>query len=281
MGKKEKLKNERREQQKEIIQIKKEKNKKMKIAVVLLIFFVIAVYEIDIAMHKNTGASQKSAAKVAQTDGKKDAGAADNQQAHQDDKNAVDQSANETVLMETSKGNIKLELYPKDAPKTVENFLKLNDQGFYNGIQFHRVVPGFVIQAGDPVTRGEYGKDFVYDADPNPNNLPVAGSGGPGYKFDDEINPQSLGLSDATIKAYEARGYIYRNDITSHKNIVGALAMANSGPNTNGSQFFIISDSDQPSLDGMYTVFGKVLEGMDTVHNIKQGDKIIKITLVK
>jgi len=160
--------------------------------------------------------------------------------------------------METDRGTIKLELFAKDAPRTAANFADLIKKGFYDGLTFHRVVPGFVIQGGDP----------------NGN-----GSGGPGYAFEDEINPWSLDLPEETIKSYEAQGYKFRQDITSHKMEVGALAMANSGPNTNGSQFFIVTDQAQPHLDGKHTVFGRVIEGLDVVKKIQQGDKINKITL--
>jgi len=131
-------------------------------------------------------------------------------------------SNNVVATIHTSKGDIDVELFKKDAPKTVDNFVKLSRDGFYNGLTWHRVVKGFVIQGGDP--NGD-------------------GSGGPGYTFEDEINQ--------------------------HKVIPGALAMANSGPNTNGSQFFIVTQDPQPHLDGKHTVFGQVTVGMDIVHSIE------------
>jgi cyclophilin family peptidyl-prolyl cis-trans isomerase len=115
-------------------------------------------------------------------------------------------------------GDIEIKLYHADAPKTVENFVKLANEGFYNDLTWHRVIKSFVIQTGDP--NGD-------------------GTGGPGYQFEDEIN--------------------------SHKIVQGTLAMANSGPNTNGSQFFIVTEQAQPSLDGKYTVFGQVTKGMEAV----------------
>ncbi|MDD3190589.1 MAG: peptidylprolyl isomerase [Candidatus Pacebacteria bacterium] len=157
--------------------------------------------------------------------------------------------------MRTSKGEIRLELFSADAPKTVDNFVKLSEEGFYDGIKFHRVISDFMIQGGDPQSKGKVGVDFVYDASNNPNNLPIAGTGGPGYQFEDEIN--------------------------SHKNVVGALSMANAGPGTNGSQFFIITEEDQPHLDGKHTVFGQVLEGMDIVRSIDQGDEILSIEIIE
>jgi cyclophilin family peptidyl-prolyl cis-trans isomerase len=124
--------------------------------------------------------------------------------------------------MNTTLGTIGLELFDDDAPKTVENFRKLASDGFYDGIIFHRVIPDFMIQGGDP---------------------DGTGSGGPGYTFEDEFN--------------------------SHKVVRGALAMANAGPNTNGSQFFIVTIDAAPWLDGKHTVFGQVTAGMDAVDAIE------------
>ena len=168
------------------------------------------------------------------------------------------QPKNQIAVIETEKGAIKLELFSQDAPKTAANFVKLANEGFYKNLKFHRVVPGFVIQGGDP--KGD-------------------GTGGPGYTFADEINPWILGLSDEEIKPLQAQGYQYGKDLKSHKMEVGSLAMANSGPNTNGSQFFIVTEKDQPSLNGKHTVFGKVLEGMDVVRKITQGDIMKKVTI--
>jgi peptidyl-prolyl cis-trans isomerase B (cyclophilin B) len=124
--------------------------------------------------------------------------------------------------MNTSHGTIALELFDEDAPKTVENFRKLAGDGFYDGVIFHRVIPDFMIQGGDPQGTG---------------------TGGPGYTFEDEFN--------------------------SHKVVRGALAMANAGPNTNGSQFFIVTVAAAPWLDGKHTVFGQVTGGMDAVDSIE------------
>jgi peptidyl-prolyl cis-trans isomerase B (cyclophilin B) len=138
-------------------------------------------------------------------------------------------AANPVATLESSLGTIKIELFQKDAPKTVENFTKLAKEGFYNGTKFHRVIPKFMIQGGDPNS-----KDNDWSND---------GMGGPGYTFQDEFN--------------------------SHKVVRRALAMANSGPNTNGSQFFIVTADAADWLDGKHTVFGKVLEGMDVVDRIE------------
>ncbi|HEY4484476.1 MAG TPA: peptidylprolyl isomerase [Candidatus Paceibacterota bacterium] len=166
------------------------------------------------------------------------------------------------ATMETSKGKIELELYPKVAPKTVLNFITLSQKGFYDGTKFHRVVDGFVIQGGDPLSR---------------TDDPAVGTGGPGYAFEDEINPKSLNVPDAVIKQLEAAGYKYDYSLKSLPNSTGAISMANAGPNTNGSQFFVITQEDQPSLNGKHTVFGKVVKGMDVVRAIKQGDVVKKI----
>lgn len=173
-----------------------------------------------------------------------------------------------TLTMSTSKGDIALALYPNVAPKTVENFVKLANEGTYTDTAFHRVISSFMIQGGDPQTQG------------NPNH-PLAGTGGPGYQFEDEINAASLGVPANVIAAYEAQGYSYRDDLTSLPNVPGAISMANSGPNTNGSQFFIITEAPQPHLDGKHTVFGEVTEGMDVVRSIEQGDTITSITVAE
>lgn len=133
------------------------------------------------------------------------------------------------VTMKTSLGDIKLELFDNDAPKTVANFTKLASEGFYNGTRFHRVIKDFMIQGGDPNS-----KDNDWSND---------GIGGPGYKFEDEINNNKL--------------------------VRGVLAMANAGPNTNGSQFFIVTAQSTPWLDGKHTAFGRVIEGMDVVDKIE------------
>jgi cyclophilin family peptidyl-prolyl cis-trans isomerase len=130
---------------------------------------------------------------------------------------------NATML--TNHGSIELELFDDAAPKTVQNFVKLAQDGFYDGVIFHRVIQDFMIQGGDPTGTG---------------------TGGPGYQFEDEFND--------------------------HKVVRGALAMANAGPNTNGSQFFIVTTGAAPWLDGKHTVFGQVTSGMDVVDAIEGVD---------
>jgi peptidyl-prolyl cis-trans isomerase B (cyclophilin B) len=126
------------------------------------------------------------------------------------------------ATMSTSEGEIVIELFDEEAPKTVANFRELSQKGFYDGLAFHRIIPKFMIQGGCPLGTG---------------------TGDPGYKFEDEINE--------------------------HKIVRGALAMANSGPDTNGSQFFIVTTEAAPWLDGKHTVFGRVTEGMDAVDRLE------------
>lgn len=163
------------------------------------------------------------------------------------------------AVIETDKGDIRLELYKDVAPKTVENFVKLAQEEFYNGIIFHRVIEDFMIQGGDP--SGD-------------------GTGGPDYAFEDEINPKSLGLTDNEIKALEDQGYIFNYNLESIAHEVGVISMANAGPNTNGSQFFIITTEQQPHLNGRHTVFGKVYEGMEVVHQIEQSDIMNRVYII-
>lgn len=172
------------------------------------------------------------------------------------------------VIIATSKGDIKLELDSTVAPKTVANFVKLAKDGFYNGTKFHRVIPDFMIQGGDPLSKTDDSR---------------AGQGGPGYKFEDEINPKSIGVDDSTIAQLESAGYKYNYNLKSLPVDVGSIAMANAGPNTNGSQFFIVTYSAQPHLNGKHTVFGKVVDdaSMAVVRKITQGDVIQSVTVVK
>lgn len=143
----------------------------------------------------------------------------------------IDTNKKYHAVIKTNKGDINVELNPAEAPQTVNNFVTLARDGFYDGVTFHRVVPGFVIQGGDPTGTGR---------------------GGPGYQFKDE----------PVRRPYKA----------------GTLAMANAGPNTNGSQFFICLE-DQPSLPPNYTIFGDVTSGMNVVRSIRQGDVIESITV--
>lgn len=159
-----------------------------------------------------------------------------------------------TATIKTTKGDIVVELYGNEAPKAVANFIKLANEKFYDGIYFHRVIADFMIQTGDPQAKGEAGKDFVYDANNNPKRLPIAGTGGPGYQFEDEFN--------ASLRFDKP----------------GVLAMANSGPNSNGSQFFITHVATE-WLNDKHTIFGQVTSGQDIVNAIQQGDKIISITI--
>jgi peptidyl-prolyl cis-trans isomerase B (cyclophilin B) len=145
----------------------------------------------------------------------------------------IDPAKSYRALLDTDRGTIELELYPQHAPKTVNNFVFLAKEGYYDGLTFHRVINNFMIQGGDPTGRG---------------------SGGPGYQFEDET-----------------RGNPLRHE-------TGVISMANAGPNTNGSQFFI-THSPQPHLNGRHTVFGKVVKGQEVVDAIRQGDRMTKVTI--
>jgi peptidyl-prolyl cis-trans isomerase B (cyclophilin B) len=145
----------------------------------------------------------------------------------------IDPAKNYQATIETTRGTVILALYPQHAPKTVNNFVFLARQGFYDGLKFHRVISNFMIQGGDPTGTG---------------------AGGPGYKFEDET----------------------RNNPLKHE--TGVISMANAGPNTNGSQFFI-THGPQPHLNGRHTVFGKVIDGQDVVNATRQGDVITKVTI--
>lgn len=147
----------------------------------------------------------------------------------------VDKNKKYTATISTNYGDIDLDLFVKEAPLTVNNFVFLAQDGFYDGVLFHRVIPGFMAQGGDPTGTGR---------------------GGPGYQFDDEVSPRNV----------------------PHRHETGSLSMANAGLNTNGSQFFICY-APQPHLDGKHTVFGKVTSGMDAVRQLKNGDKMNKVTI--
>ena len=165
-------------------------------------------------------------------------------------KNSI--TTGDQAIIHTSKGDIEVELYNNDAPNTVKNFVGLAKKGYYDNNIWHRVIKGFMIQGGDPTGTGKGGNSIF---------------NGP---FDDEINANDLGLTSDAISKLEAQGYHYDSKLNSHKMTVGSLAMANAGPNTNGSQFFIVSDQDQPHLDGQHTVFGHVTKGMDVVKAISE-----------
>ena len=144
-----------------------------------------------------------------------------------------------TATLRTNKGDITIDFFEKDAPNTVANFVKLAKEGFYDGVKFHRVIKGFMDQTGDPLSKDD-------------TKMALWGTGDPGYKFADEIDTQS----DLYKMGYKK----------------GIVAMANSGPNTNGSQFFIMA-VDYP-LPPLYTIFGKVVTGqevVDAINNVKTG----------
>jgi peptidyl-prolyl cis-trans isomerase B (cyclophilin B) len=145
----------------------------------------------------------------------------------------IDSSKKYTATLETSRGNVVCELFAKDAPNTVNNFVFLARDQFYDGTVFHRVINNFMIQGGDPTGTGR---------------------GGPGYRFGDEVD----------------------NNPNSHER--GVLSMANAGPGTNGSQFFI-THVPCPWLNGKHTVFGKVLSGQEVVDSVQQGDTLVRVAI--
>ncbi|MDH5597433.1 MAG: peptidylprolyl isomerase [Candidatus Peregrinibacteria bacterium] len=146
------------------------------------------------------------------------------------DQEAQPEQGEQIVVMETSNGTIKIRLFPDFAPKTVENFVGLIEKGYYDGLIFHRVIPDFMVQGGDPTGTGRGGESLW------------------GGKFEDEFSPNL-------------------------KNVRGALSMANAGPDTNGSQFFIVQAPATPWLDGRHSVFGQVFEGMDVVDAIISAER--------
>lgn len=150
------------------------------------------------------------------------------------------------AIFKTDKGTFTVELFSEDAPGTVKNFTKLISDGYYDGIAFHRIIPEFVVQGGDPLT-----KEL-------PLTHPRIGTGGPGYEIPCEI-----------------KGNPRRHE-------VGALSMAHSGKDTGGSQFFIVlNEQNTRHLNGVHTVFGKVMEGMDVVRRLERGDRIEKVELAE
>ncbi len=146
---------------------------------------------------------------------------------------AIDVKRTYRARIETERGTIEIELYAQNAPRTVNNFVFLAREGFYDGVPFHRVIADFMIQGGDPTGSGR---------------------GGPGYRFADEMKGNPL------------------------KHETGSLSMANAGPDTNGSQFFI-THAPQPHLDGKHTVFGKVVAGQEVVNAIRQGDRMLRVVV--
>ncbi len=173
-----------------------------------------------------------------------------------DDKIMAEQK--NTVVLETTLGKIKIELYPAVAPKTVKNFLGLVNKGYYDNVIFHRVIPDFMIQGGDPTGTGS-GGESIY-----------------GTKFEDEINPVALQLDANTVRQLQSAGYKFTHNLESMRCVYGTICMANAGPDTNGSQFFIVTREDCRWLDGRHTVFGKIIEGMDVavaISNVERDSK--------
>jgi cyclophilin family peptidyl-prolyl cis-trans isomerase len=167
----------------------------------------------------------------------------------------IDTNKEYKAVIKTSLGDFEVNLFKENAEKTVNNFVFLVNENYYDGVKFHRIVKGFIIQTGDRNTL-----DSISDND---------GQGGPGYTFEDEINWESLDLSNAKKQQLENLGYLSDAGIISKHLVQWSIAMANSGPDTNGSQFFVVtgSSNDQivKGLEGRHTVFGEVSAGFDVV----------------
>lgn len=198
-----------------------------------------------------------------------------------------------TAVIKTERGEITIRLLPDTAPKTVENFIALAKEGYFDGITWHRVVPEYVIQSGDPTGTGEGGK--TADGKPLPDEICAEALGidktlvrdaeslpflreyyGKGYNVDVD---QWL---DRPLKEFfEALGFTYTPGLKTRKALKGAVGMAHSGPGTATSQFFIITHKPQPHLDGTFTFFAQVTAGLDVAQQIQQGDKIVSVTIVE
>lgn len=205
---------------------------KLLAGIVLVVAVVVGIVLVVVDYNKNI-------------EGPKEAEAIENNINNMENKNP------QTALIETSLGNIKVQFYSSDAPKTVANFAKLAGEKYYDGLTFHRVIPDFMVQGGDPNCTSA-------------RSSGSCGSGGPGYKFEDELDPST-----------ESAKIGYKK---------GVLAMANAGPDTNGSQFFIMV-ADYP-LPHSYTIFGKVLEGQDVADKISMvkrgaGDRPVEPVIIK
>ena len=199
-----------------------------------------------------TRASKSDLAKLQKTIEGNKKKAQENQQTNTEPtgETVMPKASDDIIVFETTLGTFKIELYPEAAPKTVQNFYSLVNDGFYNGIIFHRVIPDFMIQWGGVREDG------------SPKNS--------ANTFEDEINPTALGLTKEAIAANEKDGYKYNYTLPSIKLVYGVLAMANAGANTNGSQVFVITKKDGTDwLNGKHTGFGKVIEGMEIVEKIQ------------
>jgi cyclophilin family peptidyl-prolyl cis-trans isomerase len=244
MGKAEKIKEQRR-----IDKMEKEKKLKQKrilifkysLTVVLSAFFTTGmVYSYNRWFPENQWPKNRPV-KIKNTDNKPSY--------EKEPEMTIDVNKTYFASFETSEGNFKIELLAKNAPKTVNNFVYLARENYYNGLIFHRVIEDFMIQSGCP--KGD-------------------GTGGPGYEFEDEINGKMVGLTDDDLVQAAAAGYKFSDTLETIQLGQGILAMANRGPNTNGSQFFVVTAESTPWLNGKHTPFGRVIEGMDAVLKISR-----------
>ncbi len=193
----------------------------------------IATFDIndpDVSRFKATSDNKKTMNQVSENPQDNKNSNQENTQTPSTDTQSVESETITKATFKTNMGDITVELYRDDSPNTVDNFVKLASEGFYDGVKFHRVIKDFMIQSGDPLSKDDSMKSRW-------------GTGGPGYKFADEFNDRPL--------------------------VRGSLAMANAGPDTNGSQFFIVTAESTPWLDGKHTNFGQVIEGIDVVMSIQ------------
>jgi len=197
------------------------------------------------------------------------------------------------AIVTTERGDITIRLLPEPAPKTVENFVALAKEGYFDGITWHRVVPEYVIQTGDPSGTGEGGKTF--DGEPLFNEINAEAIGIDTTLVRDferldflrtyyrqYYNADADQFLDRTLQEfYESMGFAYTPGLETRKALKGAVGMAHAGPGTATSQWFIITHTAQPHLDGTFTFFGEVTDGLDVARKIEQGDRLISVTIVE
>ena len=196
------------------------------------------------------------------------------------------------VLIETEHGAIIIRLFINETPKTVENFVELAKEGYFDGITWHRVVAGFVVQTGDPTGTGGGGK--THDGEPLPDEIDAVALGldktlvrdadrATRARLEQELGDGFAQVQDKTLLEVYTKGfgYKYARGLGKHRFVAGSVGMANAGAGTGSSQFFIVTESPQPHLDGRHTLFGEVVQGLDVAQKLKQGDKLVRITIIE
>lgn len=196
------------------------------------------------------------------------------------------------ALIETDRGPITIRLFINETPKTVENFVELAKAGYFDDITWHRVVAHFVVQTGDPTGTGGGGK--THDGRPLPDEIDAVALGldktlvrdadrATRSRLQNELGPRFQEAQDKTLLEVftKAFGYQYAQGLGKHRFVAGSVGMANAGAGTGTSQFFIVTESPQPHLDGRHTLFGEVTAGLDVAQKLQQGDKLIRITIIE